>query len=332
MATTIRRAEKSDRPALLRLFSAVFGEADPAPLWDWKYDSNPFAAARTAASIAAFDGDEAVGFFGALATRYRGADLDSPGASGVDIMTSPSARGLGRGVYREMGTAFVAENRALGVPFVFGFPHERARTVGERLLGYRMVEPAGRFTRPLAPGRPSLLKRLRRRLLRIRSEKDFSPRHDELAEAVHAREGFRTDRSRETLAWRFDAHPRHAYRRFELLGTRGETRAYAVVLQVGERALVVDLETAGAGDRAYAAFGTVADLLDAVAEASCASGARSLELRAARATGLGPHLAAIGFGEEPPDTWLEVMAVGEGFPAEETARGFDYRLADHDIF
>jgi hypothetical protein len=39
MTTTIRRAEKSDPPALLRHFSAEFGASDPAPLWDWKYDA-----------------------------------------------------------------------------------------------------------------------------------------------------------------------------------------------------------------------------------------------------------------------------------------------------
>jgi hypothetical protein len=320
MSTTIRRAGSDDRASLLRLFSTVFGEPDPGPLWAWKYDHNP----HDAACIVAVQEGEAVGFFGILATRYRGAGIDAPGGSVVDTMTSPSARGLGRGVYREMAAAYVAENRAMGLPFVFGFPHERARVVGEKLIGYRMVEPAGSWTRTRSA--PGLLRRLRRRLLRVRSERDFSPRHDELAEIIHSRPGIRTDRSRKTLDWRFGLHPRHSYRRFELLGPRGGSLAYAVVLQVGERALVVDLEARDDGE------GPVADLLESVGEACSLSGAPHLEVRAARSTGLGPRLAALGFAESPPDTWLEVMPVAEGFPAVEAGGTFDYRYADHDIF
>ena len=156
MPLVVRRAEVADRPALHRLFAAVFGAAPGPGEWEWKYDRNP----ARGASVAAFLDSEPVGFFGAFATSYVGGGRELPGTSGVDVMTSPEARKLGRhSVYRELGSRFVAENRALGIPFYFGFPNERHRLVGERVLGFRTVERAGAWSRPAALSPRSRLRR-----------------------------------------------------------------------------------------------------------------------------------------------------------------------------
>lgn len=277
--------------------------------------------------MAAFEGGEAVGFFGAFATRYRGDRRVLPGTSGVDVMTRRSARRVGHtGVYREMGRLFVEENRRAGVPFYFGFPHERARVVGERLLGYRTVESAGQWSRTLDTFPPGAFRRLRRRLHRIRSEATLSRGHDALAEAVHARAGLRTEKSREVLEWRFKRRPGVSYTFFELLDLAGRSRALAVVRLVGDRALLVDLQAADE------ASPLVADLLDAVAERVRALGAARLELRAGRRSGLGRRAAELGFSEIPSDTWLTVIPVDPAFPLDEAAAAFDYRYGDHDVF
>ena len=321
MSLTIRRAEKRDRPALLRLFAEVFGESVDPAVWEWKYDENPFPAA----SVAAFDGDEALGFFGGFGTRYRGTLFDGPGVSGVDVMTSRSARRLGHsGVYRALGQRFVEENRLLGIPFYFGFPNERHRIIGERVLGFRTVEKAGEWSRPLDA--PSLLGGLGRRLRRLRASDGLSAAHDALAEAIHARPGLRTDRSRETLAWRYGRRPLSGYLLLELLDPAGRSRAFASVRIVAERALLADLQALDEES------GDVADLLDAVAERVRAYGATTLGLRAARSSRLAAHVEDLGFVESPSDASLELIPVDPSFPLEPVAAGFDYRFGDHDVF
>ena len=320
MTLLVRPAEKTDRPALFRLFASVFGAAPGPGEWEWKYDRNP----ERGASIAAFLDSEPVGFFGAFATRYVGDGREFPGTSGVDVMTSPEARKLGRhGVYRELGARFVLENRALGIPFYFGFPNERHRLVGERVLGFRTVEKAGLWSRPSAASRRSLL---RRWLRPVREVERFPAAHDSLAESLKERPGVRTGRSARTLNWRFVDRPGVAYRLLEASGPGRSPRGYAVVRLVGERALVVDLQALDE------ASGTVPDLLDAASALAAAEGARSLELRASRRGLLAARAAELGLSELPSDCCLELIPVDPGFPLDPVIASFDYRYGDHDVF
>ncbi len=322
MAVLVRLAEPRDRAAIHRLFRAAFGsDADPA-VWNWKYDLNP----NPAPSAVALDGDRALGFYGGCGTRYRGAGGSFPGASAVDVMTDPEARTLGhRSLFRDVGEEFCRLCREAGIPFYFGFPNERARIIGERTLGYRSVEPAGLWVRSV--GSPSFLRRLRRRLLRPRTGASFSGGHDALAEALHARPGWRTDRSRRTLDWRFAPHAGATYRIVELLDRRAASRGYAVVRLVLERALLVDLEVRDEES------GDVGDLLEAVSGSLGGSGATRLELRAAASSRLAGRLEAeFGFARESADCHFEIRPIDPDFDALAAGRSFDYRFADHEIF
>ena len=321
MSLTIRRAEKRDRPAVLRLFAEVFGESVDPAVWEWKYDANPFPAA----SVAAFDGEDAVGFFGGFGTGYRGTLFDGPGVSGVDVMTSRSARRLGHaGLYRSLGERFVEENRRLGIPFYFGFPNDRHRVIGERVLGFRTVEKAGEWSRPI--GEASILAGLRRRLRRLTPSDGLSEAHDSLAEALHARPGLRTDRSRATLEWRYGRRPCAAYLLVELLDPRGRSRAFGAVRIVGEKAILADLQVLDEES------GDAPDLLDAIVERARAHGATTVTLRAARASRLAARAPELGFAESSSDACLELVPVDPAFPLDPVAAGFDYRFGDHDIF
>jgi hypothetical protein len=321
MANDVRPAAPADRPALLALFRAAFGVEASADEWAWKYDRNPNPGVS---AVAATDG-RIVGFYGAFGTRYRGAGGDFPGVSAVDVMTDPAARRLGRhALIRNLGEAYCRLNREAGAPFYFGFPHERHRVLGERLLGYRSVEPAGEWTRPL--GAPGFLRRLRGRLRRARVSPGLSRGHDSLAEALHARPGWRTDRSLATLDWRF-SRPGASYLIRELPGPRGTSRGYAAVRVVGEKALLLDLQVADE------ASGAVFDLLDDVAEALRGTGAVRLALRAARSSRLAQRLEAEGgFSPVPADCHFEVRLLDEAFDLDRASRAFDYRYLDHDIF
>lgn len=321
MAIEVRPAGPADRPALLAVFRAAFGSEASADDWAWKYDRNPNPAVS---AVAVVDGRIA-GFYGGFGTRYRGAEGDLPGVSAVDVMTDPAARKLGRhAVFRDLGEGFCRLNREAGAPFYFGFPHERHRVLGERLLGYRSVEPAGEWTRPLRE--PGLLRRLRTRLRRARASAGLSAGHAALAEDLHARPGWRSDRSRATLDWRF-SRPGTAYLVRELPGPRGASRGYAAVRVVGDRALLVDLEVADE------ASGAVFDLLDDVASALRGAAVSRLALRAARSSRLARRLESEGdFSPADVDCHFEVRPLDPAFDLDRASRAFDYRYLDHDVF
>ena len=319
MAVEIRPAVAADRPLLLALAEAAFGApANPAE-WAWKYDANP----HRVASVIAVDAGRAVGFFGGLGTRYRGAGRDVPGAATVDVMTHPDARRLGHeNVFARDGRAYVALNARAGVTLDFGFPNERARRAEERLLGVKTIEAAGQLARPLDAPFP----RARVPLRRVRRAASLGAAHDRLAEALHAAAGWRTDRSAATLNWRLGARPGVAYELFHALDLAGRARAFAALRVVGDRALLVDLQAEDVG------AGALPDLLAGVA-AAAAGRARVLEVRLPRRGALHARLAGeLGFAEAATDTHLVVRAFHEGIDAPAEGAAFDYRFLDHEIF
>lgn len=321
MPIDFRPAGKDDREAILGLFEAAFkSPADPAD-FSWKYDANP----HPAVSVVAFEEDRAVGFIGAIGTRYRGAGMDQRGNSLVDVMTHPGARALGKAaLFKRLTEAFRRTNAETGVLFDFGFPHERARKIEERLGGCVTAEPCGERGRPLDA--PPLVRGLRRLFLRLREGEPFGRAHEGLAEVLHARSGWRTDRSARTLAWRF-GRPGFTYRSFQLLDLRGRSLGYAVVSIRDRKALLVDLQVRSETD------GTLADLLAAVRERLAGADAVRMVLRSPQEGLLGKRLVhELGFIPEPSDTVLLMHPVAEGFDFVAPARTFDYRFSDHDVF
>jgi len=318
----IRAATVADRPGLLRLFEVAFAQAASPEDWAWKYDRVP----HRAVSAIAVDGDEVVGFYGGLGTRYRGSGGDLPGVAAIDVMTSPAHRGLThRSVFQELVGGFVSLNAAAGVPFYFGFPNARHSIVSKRLVGSWPVEPAGLLARPV--GAPFLTSRLRRRLLRARPGEPFGAAHDRLAGALHARTGWRTDRSAATLRWRFTERPGVDYVTLPLVDLAGRSPAYGVLRFVLDRALFVDLQTADESS------GALVELLERARELAAARGATRLELRLPGSSSLAARLRSeLGFAEAVADAHFEVMRVDPSFPLEAAARSFDYRYLDHEIF
>lgn len=319
MAVEVRPAEASDRPLLLALSEAAFGAPASPAEWAWKYDANP----HRAASVIALEEGRAVGFFGALGTRYRGAGRDVPGAATVDVMTHPDARRLGRGnVFSDVGRAYVTINGRAGVPLDFGFPNERARRAEERLLGVRTIEAAGQLARSL--DRP--FRRMRVSFRRVRRCAALGAAHDRLAEALHAAPGWRTDRSAAALNWRLGARPGVVYELFHAVDPAGRARAFAAVRVVGDRALLVDLQAEDVDG------GALPDLLAGVAAAT-AGRARILEVRLPRRGALHARLAGtLGFGEAATDTHLVVRAFRSDVDPATEGVAFDYRFLDHDVF
>lgn len=321
MALSFRPAESGDRPAILSLFRTAFkADADPAD-WVWKYDDNP----RRAISVVAADAGRIVGFFGAMGTRYRGAGGDLPGTSAVDVMTDPEARALGKtALFKELGDAFRRMNAEAGVPFDFGFPHERARKIEERLLGCVTIERCGEWSLPADS--PPRLGRLRRRLLRLAEGPRFERAYSDFAERLHARPGWRTDRSADVMAWRF-SRPGSAYRVFRLLDLGGRLRGVAVTTLRDGRALFVELQVSDETSS------DLFDLVGSVQEALRGAPASSLVVRSPQEGLVARCLRdELGFRPEPSDTVLLVRPFAPGFDLMAAGRAFDYRFLDHDVF
>jgi hypothetical protein len=322
----LRAATREDLPALGALFAAAFGAELDAREWIWKYHDGP----NPSRSVIAVDAGRALGFYGGWGTRYLGREGVHPGVSATDVMTDPAARSLGhKTLFKEMGEAYCRLNLEAGAPFYFGFPHERARIIGERFLGYRAVERAGQLRRALPlPVRPrSLLARLAAPAFRVSRVESVGPGHDALADAVHVRDGWRTDRSRAVVNWRFGRRPGVAYRLFEAVDRRGAAHAFAAVRLVMERALLVDLQLADErGDELHEILAGVARDLDG-------SGAASLEIRCPRGGVLAERLRGeLGFLDEESDTHLEVRPLDPAFDLDRAGPLFDYRYSDHDVF
>jgi len=324
MSIVFRPVRPGDRPALLHLFKLSFGAEPSLDEWIWKYDRNP----RRSISVGAFDGEKAVGFFGGIGTRYRGADGDLPGTSSVDVMTDPAVRSLGKqSFFKELGETYRRLNAEIGIPFDFGFPHERARKIEERLLGCVTIERAGQLARPVdgLGGRRGSGRLLRR----ARVDEPFGAAHRSLAEALHARAGWRTDRSDDVLGWRFSGRPSVSYRSVQLVGLGGGSLGYAVVRVTGDAALLVDLQLRNETSPA------LGDLLAEVGELARAAGSeiRTLRVRLPQGSPLAARLAGeFSFAPEESDTVFLVRSLFPEFDLLPAARHFDYRYADHDVF
>jgi GNAT acetyltransferase-like protein len=317
---SIRPAEPSDRAAILDLFSTVFSAAMSGEEWSWKYERCP----HRAVSVCAFDGERLIGHYGGLGTRLYGAAGRVEAATAVDVMVAPAARRLGkRALFADLTAEFCRRNREAGLAFFFGFPNVRHLVVGERLgVGYERVEPAGLLARAPLPAR----RRLRLRAPRLSCGTRLSPAHDALAEALHARPGWRSERNRATLDWRLSDRPGAVYRIYELLDRRGRSVAMAAVRTVLARALLVDLQLLDEED------GSLAELLAGVS-ADLGASAQRLEVRAPAASLLTRRLVEeLGFAPETSDTILGLRPLDPAFDAMSAARALDYRYLDHEIF
>ncbi len=321
MAIEFRPAGQRDRAAIMELFATAFKIPASADDFAWKYDEDP----HPAVSVVAIEDGRALGFIGALGIRYRGEGFDERGNSVVDIMTRPGTRSLGRvGLFKRLGDLFRKANADEGTLFDFGFPHARSGAITQRLFGCVPAEPCAERGRRLDA--PPPIGRLRRRLLRVVEGEPFGRAHEPLAELLHARPGWRTDRSVRTLSWRF-SRPGFVYRTFQLLDWRGTSRGFAVVAIREGRAALVDLQVASESD------GTLADLIAAVQERLGTVAADRMVLRSPQHGLLASRLEGeLAFVPEPSDTVLLMHPIADGFDFLAPGSTFDYRFADHDVF
>jgi|GEM_PF-2415620 len=222
-AEIIRPSTPADVPALSALFAEVFGQERSAAVWMWKLFENP----RGSVSFVCEADNRLVAHCAGLPVRFRDYHREYPALQSVDFMSSPRyAGGLGKGgvFIRTAERFFHACCGPTAVPLVYGFPGERHRMLGEKLLGYRSVERVAELTLEPADGASEQIEPLRQEHLRY-----FNALPVE----------FGAIRDEPYLQWRYLQHPLH---RYGFLQVRRPLRMHsriAAILRITEEAVFI---------------------------------------------------------------------------------------------
>jgi hypothetical protein len=297
----IRPAVARDIPLLGALFEEVFGTSRPEAVWRWKYFENP----RGATTMVCEAGGRLVSHCGGAPVRFRDFGAEHVALQSVDFMSSPSyPGGIGRGgvFIRTAERFFDAYCGPAKIPLVYGFPGERHRLLGERLLGYRPVEQVAEL-RLEARGGQRKLEPLGRGDLGIftRVPVDFGAIRDEVY-----------------LRWRYLDHPLHTYGKVSIRRTFGlGTQIAAIARSEGDRLYV--MEVGGRFSRA-----AVEDLADALSRMG-----KEVVLWGPPSHPVYTLLADGGFSVTLRDHWIEMRS----FKGRQVPRRGElyYTLGDYDV-
>ncbi len=317
----VRPYRPDDFGALQRLFRRAFESELPEDLWRWKYERSPF---RHLGVVGEKDG-LVVAYYGGWVWRIRGAGRVLEALALNDTMTDPAVRMAGRHpILVPLHEAVLSFAREQGVGSYGGFPNPRAARFGSRFLGYRyerllrLQASAESLVAPLPAG------------LSVTIGQTFGEGHDRLASRIHALPGFRTERSRDVLNWRFHARPDRYYGVYEVEGRDGP-EAYAVVSTVGPLALLVDLQAPGES-RSPA----LAALLSAVAADLVPRGISQLRTAVSKSSPLASRLAdGFGFAADEDENPFGILPTNPGARAEAegvTPETLDVRWGDMDVY
>lgn len=314
----VRPFAPADLPGVRALFRRAYGAELTAEEWEWKYGRSPFPHR----GVVGERGGEVVAYYGGWRWRLHGRDGRRDALVFCDIMTDPSARMAGRlPPLIPLHEAAMALAVAEGVPYFCGFPNRGAARFGSRFLGYR-YEWMLRCAAPLAG-----LAALASGEARVAVSDTFPEEVDALAPRLHALPGFRVERTRAVLNWRYHARPGRYYRVYALLRDAA-ARAYAVVATAGSVAVAVDLQS-GAPEEGDG----LAELLAAVARDLVPHGVEELRVGLTRFSPLLPHLSGrLGFSVADDENPFGILPTSPGTAVDVTPASFDARWGDNDVF
>lgn len=221
----IRTPTVEDTEALSSLFREVFAQERDPSVWRWKYFGRPEYASKV------FEvGGRIVAHCGGVAVEVRDGAARYGALQSTDFMSSPNYAGglAGGGVFVRTVRAFYAEYCESGrFPMLYGFPGERHRVLGERLLGYRPIELVGELRLAASDCGASLeLEDIDEKILRF---------------LTHAEFGFGAVRDCDYLRWRYVEHPRHRYQAVVLRGLLGRLRGALIVREDGDELFLFEM-------------------------------------------------------------------------------------------
>ncbi|MBM4255896.1 MAG: GNAT family N-acetyltransferase [Deltaproteobacteria bacterium] len=195
----IRPVRAEDEAGILRLFSTVFHSDMSPEVWRWKYlrDEYPIPA-----FVAEEDG-EIVCHYGTIRQRIAWQGQEHAAWDAIDVMAHPHKQG--RGLFRHTIQAFMREVCEGYGLFLYGFPTERHKRLGELLVGYEPVARVHKVS-TLLPDTPA-------KAMLMDVVYDVLPLNwDAHWPLMQDRFGMLTLRDRAYLAWRYLARPNRRYR------------------------------------------------------------------------------------------------------------------------
>lgn len=233
---SLRPAKAEDRDALIALHNATYASDDghgmnpiDAHVWDWRYDAN--GVGHTSSVAEDRESGEIAAFVGGIARRIWMRGKITGGIHSLDLMTAPSrSKGLRRvGVFGRLlsywcGYYYSADDKWLA----FGFPSTAAFRIGRRFGGYRLYRPVNVLVHssPVALGGVV-------GGLEVRTVTTVSPDVDELWSRCAPDMELAIVRDAEYFSWRYERHPRFAYRMVEVRDRDGALRGMLVTRQGG---------------------------------------------------------------------------------------------------
>jgi len=300
-AEIVRRSRREDIPALQALFAEAFGHERPAGVWEWKYFDNP----RGHAGFVCQAGDRIVAHCAGLPSRFRDFEQSFTAYSSVDFMSSPTYAGGvgGGGVFIRTVRRFYNDCCGVGgAPLLYGFPGERHRILGERLLGYRPVEVVNDLRLEPSSGSGSI--------------EPLSPVHLRLFMKVPFSMG--VERDEVHLRWRYIQHPVFRYGVVIVKGLFGRPKVGALVRESDDGTIYL-MEVGGTFSR-----GNVARLVEALGSLG-----RPVVGWGSPRHPIGRLLVEEGFTVVPRDHRLEVRLFYERATPREGE--MYYTLGDYDV-
>ena len=307
--TIIRAYQPGDEHGICRLFSSVFHLELPLAVWRWKYlrseNPPPVFVAEEAGQI--------VCHFGALRQRLIWQGTEGWGFDCIDVMAHPRLQG--QGFFRRTVQAFMrdlCENQSW---FMYGFPTDRHRRLGEILVGY---EPVARVYKL------SKVSSLNVSRKNIEVAFDLLPLDwDVQWRRLETHFSLVNRRDRAFLIWRYWLRPGKHYRFVTVLGAP----ALAVVGIEPRKAYLMEFLVQPEDIRlARTLLAGVEAVLDAerVSEVEGWFPSFTWESRFLSRDG--------GFTANEADNWLECRLFDRRFSAVWLAEHFYYSLSDFDVY
>lgn len=308
--SNIRSYQPGDEEDILRLFTIVFHQELSLSVWRWKYLRN----SAPPPVYVAEEEQQIVCHYGALCQCLAWEGKDVLGWDIVDVMCHP--RHQGRGLFRRAAQAFIMQLCQTNGTLIYGFPGERHRRLGERLIGYEPISPVYKVHKTLT-GHASPFP------AGVLVSQTVPVAWDQQWRVLEKRFGLVMRRDRQLLTWRYCQRPDKRYRLLTIDGVP----ALAVVSLEANRAYLMEFLVEEGNTAA-------AQLLCLAVEALCrAEGQTVIEGWFARFAWECCFLTQKGgFTGEEGEHYFECRVFDPRLRAAWLAAHFYYSLGDYDVF
>ncbi len=237
----LRPFRPGDENGILKLWEVAFKAKMPMARFQWKYIDNPYDKAMM---LCVAENGDIVTFYGGIPYKFQYKNRVVHGVQLMDIMSHPDHRKYR--VFAKTANQFISyfctPERLL---YMYGFPGEFHYSIGERILGYKKINPAAylkvnpRLLLNSGYPNPGNTKIDMEEINKLDAN-DFDWK--KLWNDCSRDYPFSIVREPEFVKWRFLEHPENNYQVFKFVNKHnGCLSGYAVLLIQSDKAVLVDL-------------------------------------------------------------------------------------------